>query len=503
MSDLKHSNPKEQLLPISILAAGRPCLVVGGGRVGLRKVLGLLDAGVTVTVVSPDLHPELAELVNLPQAAVTHIDRTFQTDDVDGFFLVYAATSDRSVNAEVRDACRQRNILVCSTDRNWRKGDFVTPATVRRENLTVAVSSGGRSCRRSRLIKNSLGRHLSMIDSADLLVIGISHDSLSVQERGGFQLAGERLQQVGRLLMQVWGIHEFMLLSTCNRVELHAVASRAQAVIELAVRALQLDALAAGRFYVKGGYDAFRHSTLLAAGLLSQVPGEKHIVAQLKNALAQALEQAWAGSMIQHWQSAALHISKAIRHHTEGGLRQAEIEDLCIDYLVSNKNWQSDRPVVIIGSGSVGRALCRQFADRVSQVVWCYHQRRPRVPDNAKARVRLCPLSELRSELRQAGAVVCAASATQYLIGPADIAVLRENALCRIVDLAVPPNVDPQLRHLGENITLADLDDLRQWYGQRTADTAGIVQTGIRITDEHSDLYGQLIDSFQGGNPGQ
>ena len=151
MTDDKQVRP---VLPASLLVEGRPCLIVGGGKIAARKAGHLLDAGAKVTIVSPEVTDRIAQLTE--SESVQHLSRDFADPDVDGMYLVFAATDDEAVNRRVIKSCRQKNVLCSAIDSNWTDGDFVTPAICRKKGLIVSVSTGGRSCRRARLIKERI-----------------------------------------------------------------------------------------------------------------------------------------------------------------------------------------------------------------------------------------------------------------------------------------------------------------------------------------------------------
>jgi precorrin-2 dehydrogenase/sirohydrochlorin ferrochelatase len=115
------------------------CVIIGGGKIARRKVQGLLAAGARVRVVAPHLQPELQE-----NTAIELICRPFLAEDLAGAFLVFAATNDRQVNAEIAAVARQQGTLVNSVD-DPEGSDFHLPAVLQRGALTVAVSSGGSS----------------------------------------------------------------------------------------------------------------------------------------------------------------------------------------------------------------------------------------------------------------------------------------------------------------------------------------------------------------------
>ena len=130
------------LYPVVLCLRDRRVLVVGGGKVGARKAAGLVDAGAQVVVVSPRFAPAFARLVDT--AAVTLVERRYTVEDLAGMTLVVAATDDRAVNAEVSADARRAGVLVSVVD-NPRESDFIVPAVVRRGDLLLAISTGGRS----------------------------------------------------------------------------------------------------------------------------------------------------------------------------------------------------------------------------------------------------------------------------------------------------------------------------------------------------------------------
>ena len=125
--------------PVNLELDGRTCLVIGGGRVAVRKVEGLVASGARVRVVAPRLDPALADL-----DGVTCEQRGWEPDDLDGVWLVIAATDDPEVNRAVFEAGEQAGIWVNGAD-DPANCSFTLPSVVRRGDLQVAVSTGGRS----------------------------------------------------------------------------------------------------------------------------------------------------------------------------------------------------------------------------------------------------------------------------------------------------------------------------------------------------------------------
>ncbi|MBI1886402.1 MAG: bifunctional precorrin-2 dehydrogenase/sirohydrochlorin ferrochelatase [Chloroflexi bacterium] len=139
--------------PIFLDVAEKPVVVIGGGEIALRKVEGLLDAAAAVTVVSPDLHLELAALVDAGR--VRHLRREYRPGDLAGSVLAFVATDDRSVNSTVAAEGRQRRVWVNAVD-DTPNCDFIMPSILRRSGLIVAISTSGASPALARKIREEL-----------------------------------------------------------------------------------------------------------------------------------------------------------------------------------------------------------------------------------------------------------------------------------------------------------------------------------------------------------
>jgi glutamate-1-semialdehyde 2,1-aminomutase len=155
--------------PIFLDLEGRPVIVIGGGRVATEKVAGLRRAGARITVVSPDLAPELQEL--RARGEIAHIPRAWREEDLDGdWAVVMVATDDGAVNRGVRAAARARRLWVNAAD-DPANCDFILPAVVRRGRITLAASTGGASPALARRLREELEAYLTedMPALADLL----------------------------------------------------------------------------------------------------------------------------------------------------------------------------------------------------------------------------------------------------------------------------------------------------------------------------------------------
>jgi precorrin-2 dehydrogenase / sirohydrochlorin ferrochelatase len=151
----------ENLFPIFVQLARRPCLVVGAGAVAESKIQSLLEAGADVTVVAPCASNEVQRLFSSER--IRWSARIFLPGDLEGIFLVIAATGDPRLNRLVFLESQRRGILCNSVD-DPPHCDFYFPSIVRRGDLQIAISTAGESpafAQRLRIeLEQSLDAHL-------------------------------------------------------------------------------------------------------------------------------------------------------------------------------------------------------------------------------------------------------------------------------------------------------------------------------------------------------
>lgn len=155
--------------PIFLDLVDKPVIVIGGGNVACEKVAGLRKAGARITIVSPELADELAELRDAGELA--HVARPWQPADLDGdWTIVMVATDDGAVNARVTAESRARRTWVNAAD-DPANCDFILPSVVRKGKITLAASTAGTSPALARRLREELEDYLTddMPALADLL----------------------------------------------------------------------------------------------------------------------------------------------------------------------------------------------------------------------------------------------------------------------------------------------------------------------------------------------
>lgn len=137
------------LLPISLNLENALCLVVGGGKIAHRKTVSLLECGAKVLLVAPQLNEVFQPLLN----QIDYQSRKFHPADCSGARLVFACTNDNAINLQVAQISEQTGIW-CNVCDDADKSTFHSAACVRRDEVTIAVSTTGQS--------PALARHLKV-----------------------------------------------------------------------------------------------------------------------------------------------------------------------------------------------------------------------------------------------------------------------------------------------------------------------------------------------------
>lgn len=139
--------------PVSLNIYQKKCLVIGGGNVALRKVNSLLEAGGDIFVISREILPPLQKLVD--EKKIKWISKEINYDFLNDSFLVIAATNCRATNRQISEFCHKKSILVNVVD-SPEESSFLVNAYLKQGDLTIAVSTNGKSPALASKIKSDL-----------------------------------------------------------------------------------------------------------------------------------------------------------------------------------------------------------------------------------------------------------------------------------------------------------------------------------------------------------
>ena len=161
--------------PINLDIQGKRCLVVGGGSVGTRKVITLLNCGAAVTVVSPRTTEKLNELAKA--GSITLRNRSYRTTDLKDVFLVIGATDDEILNQKISSDADSRDILCNIADRP-AVCNFILPSIVHRGDLIITISTSGKSPALAKKLRKTLERQFGEEYAVMLQLMGAIREKL-------------------------------------------------------------------------------------------------------------------------------------------------------------------------------------------------------------------------------------------------------------------------------------------------------------------------------------
>ena len=489
MKDKKQKQKKRAAVsyPAYMLISDKPCLVVGGGRVALRKVEKLLSCGAVITVIAEELIPKLQTMAD--SGKIELLKRSFRLTDLkNSYKLVFTTTNNVALNKKITENCNQKGIFVCAVDANWIDGAFITPASFSKDGITVAIATGGRSCRRSKLIKEHIYRHFTALELSELLIVGIDHNTLPLKHHEGLHPDAKNTELLAEMLNGISAIHEFFILNTCNRFEIIALAHDSDTLRATILKLMSLDKLTPKQYYMKTGYEAFKHTSLMLAGLLSQNIGETYIVAQIKESLKRAKKADLCDGVIQDWIDKSLHISKNIRNKLLLS-KTKEVDERVVDYLAKSIENLDQKQVAIVGTGKIGTAIYHRLIKmKFKQITIFYRTHKPKLNTGNP---EILQLDKLHSHLDNIDIAITALNTSTPIITSENLAQLNSKEHL-FIDLGTPRNIADSEN---PNVKTLNLTDIQNSMNRRDRDA--IVHKAELLVDDHIELFDKIMDSLK------
>ncbi len=303
----------------------------------------------------------------------------------------------------------------------------------------------------------------------NIIVVGLSHKTAPVELRELLVVPDSRMGEALNRLMAHAGIREGMLLQTCNRVEVYAVADQVEqgfsAIQEffvdthLSVSAEQL----LPRLYCHAEDRAITHLFRVASSLDSLVVGEPQILRQVKDAFQEALTHNATGVLLNKVVKKAISVAKRVRTETRIAENAVSVSYAAVELAKKVFSNLAARTVMLVGAGEMAKLAAQHLVNHGVHEVLLTTRDPVRAADMAtRFNGVSIPFEEFRADLHRADIVLCSTGASHYLISPEDVerAVrARWNRPIFLIDVSVPRNIDPDVRKV-DNAFLFDIDDL-------------------------------------------
>jgi glutamyl-tRNA reductase len=308
-----------------------------------------------------------------------------------------------------------------------------------------------------------------------ILLIGLSHKTapVDVREQLAFTPAMLRssLTHFDSMHSQAHleEIHEGVILSTCNRLELYALAGNVSVARQNIVKFLGRACDIAPEQFVDHLYtlvdeDATRHLMRVASGLDSMVLGEPQILGQITEAYEAALSQGAVGTVLSTLFQAAIHAGKRARTETTIGVNPSSISSVAADAAMRLLGKLSERQVLLIGAGEMGAIAARALRKRGATDIVVANRTFSSAADlAANLEGKAITFQQLPGAIIHADIIITSTGAPHTILNRE---LLEPAMTCRadrpifILDIAVPRDVDPDVTELS-NVYLRDIDSLQ------------------------------------------
>jgi len=298
---------------------------------------------------------------------------------------------------------------------------------------------------------------------ADFLVVGVNHRSGTAALREALYVEQERQPELLARLKAA-GIVEAVFLSTCDRSEVQAVASDAEATTAAVGAAfagqagVPAEEVAAQSYCLTGG-EALRHIFAVAASLDSQVIGEPQVLGQVKAAHARARAAGRMAGALDRALQAAFAGAKRVRSETAIGESPASVSSAAGALAAQVFGDLAGRRVMLIGAGRIGELAAANLASRGAQIAYIAN----RTVDTARELSHrfggeALALPDIASRLGDVDVVVSSTSAPETVVQAGDVPAKRRTPLF-FIDIAVPRDLDSAIAKL-DGCFLYDIDDL-------------------------------------------
>lgn len=331
-------------------------------------------------------------------------------------------------------------------------------------------------------------------------VVGLSHRTAPVEIREKLTLTRDQVMSVAGEIRQRGDLDEWIILSTCNRTEVLAVAREGlgregcfKTVLALLSGFQGDDPGSLERYlYAYHGVDAARHMFRVASSLDSMVIGEPQILGQVKEAYALAIQSGSIGPCLDPLVQRALSVAKRVRTTTGIARNPVSISQAASELAHRIFGDLKGRSVLILGSGKMAELAARHMKEKGVREAYVTSRAFHRAQETAK-RVGGLPITfdRMHDHLPGVDIVIASTAAPHYVLMKEDGRRLMRERKGRpifFIDIAVPRDIDPALNTF-DNLYLYDIDDLQQSVDSGLEERRSEALTAERIVEEEVARY--------------
>ncbi|MFW5721787.1 MAG: glutamyl-tRNA reductase [Desulfohalobiaceae bacterium] len=303
----------------------------------------------------------------------------------------------------------------------------------------------------------------------DIYLVGLNHKTAPVEVREKFALSGIAPERFA-LLDREPGIREWMVLSTCNRVEFLVVGDPSREVLDTIVRCwaeicTQDPRELVDHIYAHQGLTAVDHLFTVAASLDSMIVGEPQILGQLKDAYRHSLERGTAKVIVNRLLHKSFSVAKRVRTETRISNSAVSVSYAAVELARHIFGDLTGKTVMLVGAGEMAELAATHLLAAGVENMLVVNRTLSRAQELAgRFKAEAVPFSGLFARLAEADIVISSTGATQTVVQARDVSKVMKQRKHRpmfFIDIAVPRDIDPDANSL-DNVYLYDIDDLRE-----------------------------------------
>jgi glutamyl-tRNA reductase len=304
----------------------------------------------------------------------------------------------------------------------------------------------------------------------NILVVGLSHKTAAVEIREKLSIQEAKLEEAIASLRSYPHIEEVAILSTCNRLEIYAVASETEqgvrAIVQFLAERGQIPIGSLRRhLFTLLHEDALRHLLRVSAGLESLVLGEGQILAQIKTTHKLAQKYNGLGRLLDRFFKQAISAGKRVRTETSIGTGAVSISSAAVELACLKVDDLTSKSISIIGAGKMSRLLVQHLVAKGARSIAIVNRSHTRAQELINlfpdAGLKIHTLSEMMMAIARSDLVFTSTGATEPILNRTKLeSVIAIKRSLMLFDISVPRNVDADVNEM-TNIHAYNVDDLK------------------------------------------
>ncbi len=339
-----------------------------------------------------------------------------------------------------------------------------------------------------------------------IVVVGLSHKTAPVEIREKLAVPESRLGEALTRLCSYPGVREGIVLSTCNRVEVYAVVDeieagygRIQEFLADAHLSISSEQLTPHLFWHHGDR-AITHLFRVTSSLDSMIVGESQILGQVKDAFEVALAHKSTGIILNKVVKKAISVAKRVRTETKIAETAVSVSYAAVELAKKIFSDLSEKTVLLVGAGEMAKLAAQHFiASGVRHVQVTTRNPQHGLELAERFGGAAVPFEQFREGMASADIVLVSTGAAQYLVSEDDVqrsVRQRKNRPMFLIDISVPRNIDPAVRHV-DNAFLFDIDDLKARVEQNRGGRLQEAEKAERMVVDEVGVVRQWLQSLE------